>query len=151
MNYATALVQLPLVMEASKGRVSSPEDVVRVCADIRELAQETFHVLSLNARNCLINRQLVSVGLVDASLVHPREVFRLAIQQNASALVLVHNHPSGDPTPSAEDLRITRQLTEAGKIIGIPVQDHVVLGREVEGSRGYLSLREQGLCSFANA
>ena len=149
MNYAVVMVQLPLVMEARKECVRSPEDVSRICADIRILAQETFHVLTLNAKNCLINRQMVTIGLADASLVHPREVFRVAIHENAAAVVLTHNHPSGDPTPSAEDIRITKQLIEAGRIISIPVHDHVILGRESESTRGFLSMREQGLCSFS--
>ena len=144
MNYNPALVQLPLVRESTGKRVRTPEDVCRVCADIAELAQESFHVLTLNVRNCLINRHLVSLGLIDASLVHPREVFRAAIGiDGASAILLAHNHPSGDPTPSAEDIRITRQLIDAGRIIDIRVIDHIVIGRP-----GFVSMREQGLCSF---
>lgn len=149
MNYITALVQLPLIRESRKTRIRTPEDVARLCVDIRDLAQETFHVLMLNAKNNLINRVMASFGILDASLVHPREVFRQAVTENAAAVVLVHNHPSGDPTPSAEDLRITRQLIEAGSILGIAVTDHVIIGREVDGSQGFLSMREQGLCSFA--
>lgn len=148
MNYVTALVQLPLIREPRKERVRTPEDVARLCSDMRDLAQETFHVLMLNAKNNLINRVLATVGIVDSALVHPREVFRQAITENAAAVVLVHNHPSGDPTPSAEDLRITRQLIEAGKVLAITVTDHVIVGRETDTTRGFLSLREQGLCSF---
>jgi len=148
MNYVTALVQLPLVKETRKDKVRSPEDVAQVCADIGELAQETFHVLILNAKNNLVNRQMVTIGLADASLVHPREVFRPAIAENASAIVLTHNHPSGDPTPSAEDIKITKQLIEAGRLLNIAVQDHVIIGKESETSKGYLSMRESGLCEF---
>ena len=106
-------------------------------------------MISLDSKNGLINRVMVSLGLVDSSLVHPREVFRTAIGDSASAIALAHNHPSGDTTPSAEDLRITRQLIEAGKIVGINVIDHVVLGR-VRGNTGpaFLSIRESGLCTF---
>ena len=149
-NFQTALIQLPLVRESSGERVRTPEDVYRVCSDIAELAQEAFHVLSVDVKNRLINRHLVSLGLVDASLVHPREVFRTAIGQDAaSAVVLVHNHCSGETTPSAEDLRITRQLIEAGKILDVKVLDHVVIGRPVNGSPAFLSMRENGLCTFA--
>lgn len=151
MNYVTALVQLPLVKETSKDKVRSPEDVARVCADIGELAQETFHVLILNAKNNLANRHMVTIGLADASLVHPREVFRPAIVENASAIVLTHNHPSGDPTPSAEDIRITKQLIEAGRLLNIAVQDHVIIGKATESSKGFFSMRESGLCDFGNA
>jgi len=149
MHYVTALIQLPLIRESRKERIRTPEDVVRLCSDIRDLAQETFHVLMLNAKNNLLNRVMATFGILDASLVHPREVFRQAVAENAAAVVLVHNHPSGDPSPSAEDVRITKQIVEAGRILGILVTDHVIIGREVDGSRGFLSMREQGLCDFA--
>jgi DNA repair protein RadC len=148
MNYTTALIQLPLVKESRRSRVRTPDDVSLLCADLRDLAQEAFHVLCLDTKNGLINRHLASLGIVDASLVHPREIFRCAITDNATAIVLVHNHPSGDPTPSAEDVRITRQLIEAGRILSIKVLDHVVIGRSQDGSPGQQSLRETGLCSF---
>ena len=101
-----------------------------------------------DTKNGLINRHMASLGLVNASLVHPRVIFRCAITDNATAVVLVHNHPSGDPTPSAEDIRITRQLIDAGKILDIKVLDHVIVGRPNDGAAGELSLREAGLCSF---
>jgi DNA repair protein RadC len=128
-NFQTALIQLPLVREHPLTRIVTPEDAYETCKDIGELAQEVFLVLSLDTKNRLIERVLVSVGILDASLVHPREVFRAAIQASAAAIVLVHNHPSGDPSPSAEDIRITRQLIEAGRIIDIRALDHVVVGR----------------------
>lgn len=154
MNYTAALVQLPLVREGGAQRIATPADAHRTCGDIGVLAQESFHVLTVNARNGLINRHLVSLGLADASLIHPREVFRAAISDGASAIVLVHNHPSGDPMPSAEDLRITRQMVEAGKVVGIVVLDHVIVGRAIEPADGkpgrpaFLSLKESGLCEF---
>ena len=148
MNYVTALIQLPLIRESRKERIRTPEDAARLCSDIRDLAQETFHVLMLNAKNNLINRVMATIGILDASLVHPREVFRQAVMENAAVVVLVHNHPSGDSTPSAEDIRITKQVIEAGKILGIQVMDHVIIGRESDGSRGFASMREQGLCDF---
>jgi DNA repair protein RadC len=154
MNYSTALIQLPLVHEAGKERVATPPDVHRVCADIANLAQESFHVLCLNTRNQLLNRHMITLGLVDTALVHSREVFRAAIQDGASAVILAHNHPSGDSTPSAEDLRITKQLIEAGRIVDIKVLDHVVIGRAIQpdgdqpGRLGFLSLRESGLVVF---
>jgi DNA repair protein RadC len=110
--------------------------------------------LSLNAKHRLINRHLVSLGLADTTAAHPREIFRAAIQDGASGVIVVHNHPSGDPAPSSEDLRVTRQLVEAGKIVDIRVLDHVVIGRPVDpvgdqpGRPGFLSLRESGLVAF---
>src|SRR5210317_850981 len=133
MNYTTAMIQLPLVKEDKGERIRSPEDVWRLCGDLCKLAQESFQVLLLNAKNCLMNRHMVTLGLVDASLVHPREVLRPAILDGASALVLVHNHPSGDPTPSAEDIRITKQLVDAGRVVDIKLLDHVVIGHCVDG------------------
>ena len=144
MNYYSALIQLPLVRESAGEHVRTPEDVLDVCRDMTHCAQESFHTLLLDSKNRLINRVLVTLGLADASLVHPREVFRAAIENSASAVVLTHNHPSGDPTPSAEDIRITRQLIEAGRIIDIKVIDHVVIGRQPP----FLSMREAGLVAF---
>lgn len=148
MNYSTAMVQLPLVKESS-GVVRTPDDVVRVCSDMVGLAQESFHVLTLTAKNRLINRHLVSLGIADASLVHPREVFRPAILDGACYVLAVHNHPSGDATPSAEDVRITRQLVEAGRILNVALIDHVILGRNPDGTASKVSMREAGLCEFA--
>ena len=150
MNYITVQVQLPLVRETErKQSVRTAADAAQICADLGQLAQESFHVVTLNARNRVINRHMVSLGIADASLVHPREVFRAVLAEPAAvSLILVHNHPSGDPTPSAEDVRITKQLVEAGEIIGIKVLDHVIVGRQEEGQPGFLSLREQGLCAF---
>ena len=110
---------------------------------------ETFWVMLLNRRYHLIRPPIdITRGILDASLVHPREVFKEAIRSNAAAIVLVHNHPSGDPTPSSEDIRITRQLVEAGKIVQIDVLDHIVIGRADANGREYVSLRESGLVSF---
>ena len=152
MNYNVALVQLPLVREPGTQRIATPADAWRACSDIGVLAQESMHVLCLNARNRLINRHMVSLGLADASLIHPREVFRPAVSDGASAIILVHNHPSGDLAPSAEDLRVTRQLVEAGKVVGIKVLDHVIVGREAakggQPASPFLSMREGGLCVF---
>ena len=153
MNYTTVMVRLPLVRETRKERIRSPADVAKVCSDLELLAQETFHVLTLNSKNYLINRHMITLGLVDASLVHAREIFRVALKEDTAvaAIVLVHNHPSGDAAPSAEDIRITKQIIEAGKILGIPVQDHVIIGRSSESGKGFLSMRESGLCDFAQA
>jgi DNA repair protein RadC len=149
MNYHPALVQLPLVRESSNERLKSPDSVYRACLDIAGLAQETFQVLSVNVKNCLINRHMISLGLVDSCPVHPREVFRAALNDGAANVILVHNHPSGDPTPSTADLTITKQLIEAGKLLGVPVLDHVIIGRPVTPSDvGYLSMRESGACKF---
>jgi DNA repair protein RadC len=106
---------------------------------------EHFQAVLLNVRRKLIRVADISQGLVDSLLVHPREVFRSAIAANASALVLVHNHPSGDPTPSEADIRVTRDLIRAGQLLKIEVLDHVILGRRAaENGKDYVSLRELG-------
>jgi len=105
-----------------------------------------FQVLLLNTRRRLIGEpEKIADGTLDTILVHPREVFRPAIQNNAAALVLVHNHPSGDPTPSEADIKVTRDLIRAGQLLKIEVLDHVILGRATqERPKDYTSLRELG-------
>jgi DNA repair protein RadC len=118
-----------------------PRDVWRFYAPRLEgLTVEEFHVAILDSQHRLERDVLVSRGILNSSLVHPREVFREAIAERAASLVLVHNHPSGDPTPSADDRAITSQLVAAGRLLDIPIQDHVVIGRG-----RFLSFAEAGL------
>lgn len=115
--------------------IRGPADVFdRVGPELRDLPQEEFHALLLDTKHCVIREVMVTRGLVDASLVHAREVFRAAVGEGAAAVILVHNHPSGDPTPSDDDRAVTRQLAEAGRALGIPVLDHVVIGRATYAS-----------------
>jgi DNA repair protein RadC len=115
--------------------------------DCRLRRVETFQVLLLNTRRRLIRVEQVSHGTLDTLLVHPRDVFRMAISANASAIVLVHNHPSGDPSPSDADMRVTRDLVRAGQLLKIDVLDHVILGLATsERAKDYVSLRELGCC-----
>ena len=119
----------------------SPQDVVAAFAPrLHDLPVEEFHVAILDTQHRLERDVLISRGLLNASLVHPREVFREAIAERPASVVLVHNHPSGDPTPSREDRAITAQLVSAGRLLDIPVHDHVIIGRG-----GYLSFAEAGL------
>lgn len=109
--------------------IRGPADVFRRMGPrLRDLPQEEFHALLLNTRHRVIREVAVTRGILDASLIHPREVFRVAVVEGAAGVILVHNHPSGDPTPSAEDRAVTRQLAAAGRALGIPVLDHVVVG-----------------------
>lgn len=109
-------------------RIGDPADVVRIMAPkLRDLAVEEFHLLALDTRSRVLKTVLVTRGLLDSSLVHPREVFRPAIAEAAAGIILVHNHPSGDPTPSAEDRGVTRQLAAAGRLLELPVLDHVIV------------------------
>ena len=122
-------------------RVRGPRDVFdRMAPRLRDLPQEEFHALLLSSRHSVIREVFITRGILDASLIHPREVFRPAITQSAAAIILVHNHPSGDPTPSAEDRAVTKQLGAVGRTVGIPVVDHVVIG---DGR--FASLADEGL------
>jgi len=107
---------------------------------MRDLRKEVFRVLLLSRANRLIKEVFISEGTLDASIVHPRDVFREALLEPAAGVILIHNHPSGNPSPSEEDLRITRQLVEAGRLLGIKVYDHIILAGE-----SYRSLADEGL------
>ena len=121
--------------------IKNPEAVVKaVRASIQDKAKEHFKLILLNSRNKILRISPVSIGTLTTSLVHPREVFRNAITHSAASVVLAHNHPSGDPEPSEDDLKITRKLVESGKIIGIEVIDHLIIGKS-----GHYSFREKGL------
>ena len=121
--------------------VRSPRDVVACyAARLEDLPVEEFHVAILDAQHRLERDVLVTRGILNSSLVHPREVFREAIAERAAAIVLGHNHPSGDPTPSADDRAVTEQLVAAGRLLDIPVHDHVIVGRG-----RYASFAEAGL------
>jgi len=128
-----------------RGRIRGARDVHDRCAPfLRDQVQEEFHVLMLNTQHSVTRELVVTRGTLDTSVVHPREVFRAAILESAAAVILVHNHPSGDPTPSREDREVTDQLAGAGRTVGIPVLDHVIIG---DGC--YLSFVEAGLLRAA--
>lgn len=121
-------------------QVRTPADVYRYCAPgLRDLLVEEFHLLILDAQHRIDRDLLITRGTLTSSLVHPREVFRPAIAEAAAGVIVVHNHPSGDPTPSVEDRAVTRQLVAAGKLLDLPVHDHVI----VAGDR-YFSFAEAG-------
>ncbi len=142
-------ITVPLVRETSGVECRRPEDVVRELSDIGRSAQECFVILTLDTKYRLIDRHLISLGLLDSCLVHPREVFRPAITDNASAVVLCHNHPSGDPTPSNADMKITRQMIDASRILQIDLLDHIIIGRTNDRrAHPYFSLRESGMIQF---
>jgi DNA repair protein RadC len=107
----------------------------------RHATQEEFWIVTADTKNRVTGASRVSQGTLDASLVHPRDVFGRAIVANAASIVLIHNHPSGDPEPSGEDIHLTRRMAEAGEMLGIPVLDHVVIGDDA-----YVSLAERGVC-----
>jgi len=145
--YTSIQTQLMKVKESSNKLIRTPKQASEQCQDIADLAQEAFQIITVNSKNMMIDRHLITLGILDASLIHPREVFRPCIQDSAAALILVHNHPSGDVTPSAEDIRVTKRMIEAGNIIDIKPLDHVIIGKQ-NGKIQHLSLRESGVCQF---
>jgi DNA repair protein RadC len=121
--------------------LSSPTEVYAAFGPLMEdLSREVFRVALLDAQNGLLRDLVVSEGTLSASLVHPREVFKPAILESAASVILLHNHPSGDPTPSREDIRLTRQLSECARLLDLRVHDHVVIGRG-----RFVSLAERGI------
>ena len=141
-GFRIALVREPGVKLAERPEMRQPAAAARVLAEyIGESDRELFVVALLTIRGRILGLHTVSVGCLTSSLVHPREVFKPAILASSSAILLAHNHPSGDPEPSAEDLALTRRLAAAGTILGIEVLDHVVLGEQGR----FVSFRARGL------
>lgn len=147
--YEAKLVYKATSFEVGATALNTPESVYAYMRDILDAfpMQEAFHVILLNRKNRPLGRTLVTLGTAGSTLVHPREVFRPAILAGASAIVCTHNHPSGDPAPSAADARVTRQLREAAQVIEIELLDHVILGhRDADpAGAGWYSFRSAGL------
>jgi len=126
--------------ETPAPNINTPAEVYEaVKTEFENADREKFIVLHLNAKNKITSLEVVSVGILNSSLVHPREVFKGAILANANAIICVHNHPSGDLEPSSNDLALTKRLSDAGKILGVEVLDHLIVGE------GYLSMKERNL------
>ncbi len=126
---------------ADRPRIRGPRDVWELLShDLRDEVREHFFAILLDTRNGVLRRHVVSVGDLNSAIVHPREVFSPAIRHGAAALVVAHNHPSGDPTPSPEDVQVTKRLLDAGRLLGIELLDHVVLTES-----GWVSLKERGM------
>jgi DNA repair protein RadC len=120
--------------------IRSPEDGANfVMNDMRFLSQEHFVCLYLNTKNQVLHKKTIFIGSLNASIVHPREVFREALKRSAASIIAIHNHPSGDPAPSREDIEVTKRLVECGKMIGIDVLDHLIIGENK-----FVSLKEKG-------
>ena len=120
--------------------IDGPDDAFRLCDDLRHQKKEYFVAILLDTQSGVMRRATIHVGTLNASLVGAREVFREAVRDGASSIIVAHNHPSGDPTPSPEDVQVTRQLVMAGSLLDIPVQDHIVIG-----DKEYRSLKRMGL------
>ncbi|MFJ5621759.1 DNA repair protein RadC [Peribacillus loiseleuriae] len=120
--------------------IRSPEDGANYCMEeMRFLSQEHFITLYLNTKNQVLHKQTIFIGSLNASIVHPREVYKEAFRRSAASILCLHNHPSGDPSPSREDIEVTKRLVECGKIIGIELLDHIIIGEHK-----FVSLKEKG-------
>lgn len=127
-------------IKAKKGTpLGKASDVAALLADMATLDREHFVVLHMDVRNRVIERETVSIGCLTGVDVHPREVFKGAIMRSAASIIIAHNHPSGDPTPSDQDVTLTERLREGGKILGIAILDHVIIGTD-----GFISMAERG-------
>ncbi len=120
-------------------QITAPKDIADYMQNMEHLEQEEFKIIMLNTKNKIIGQQMISRGTVNATLVAPREIFNPAIKAMATTIILVHNHPSGDPSPSQEDFNMTKRVIEVGKIVGIHVIDHVIIGKNQ-----YYSMKESG-------
>lgn len=121
--------------------ITSPQRAAALfMEELRYKKKEHFMIMLLNTKNHLLSREEISIGSLNASIVHPREIFKIPLRKSAASIILVHNHPSGDPSPSQEDLEVTRRLVEAGNLLGIAVRDHLIIG---DGC--YFSFKEKGL------
>lgn len=133
--------RISLSTRVNNYRIKGPEDVSNLLMEeMKHLKQEHFNIILLSTKNEVISVENISIGSLNASIVHPREVFLRAIKRSSASIILAHNHPSGDPQPSKEDILITKRLVESGKIIGIEVLDHVIMG-----DNNYCSLKERQL------
>jgi len=140
----TAILKLAKALTAPNHEqyvIRSPNDVHSLLSsELSHLTKEHFICLLLNTKNRLISKEVISIGSLNAAIVHPREVFRAAIKRCSASLICVHNHPSGDSTPSPEDIALTKRLVNVGEIVGIDVLDHIIIG-----TGNFVSLKERGL------
>ena len=154
MDYAQLMEACAAYVAVQNPAVRDPETAYRLLRPVMSAAtsgdaQETFFVLLLDTKNKIIGAPIECLrGLLNQCPVHPREIFREAVRQSAASVILAHNHPSGDPTPSKEDIDITLRLNKAAQILGIRIVDHIVCGRPSDTTPGYVSLREKNLVTF---
>jgi DNA repair protein RadC len=152
MTYADMMENCAAYIAVRKPRIKEPLAVYRIMSPLfRYQKQESIYIILLDSKSHLIGApREITRGLLDTCPTHPREIFKQAIVESAAAIVLIHNHPSGDPTPSREDIEATRRLVESGRIVGIPIFDHVIIGNRFDDDdRPFISMRELNLVSFA--
>ena len=130
-----------LKFQSKKNKIENPKDITNMLIQkMKDLKQENFVIILLDSRNNLLKSETVFVGTLNETVIHPREIFQKAIKESAAAIIIAHNHPSGDPMPSLEDIKMTKALIKAGKILDMPVVDHIILG-----GQKYFSMKEEGI------
>ena len=127
------MIQEMLIREYDRSKtINSPKDVFERCQDFKGIAKEVFKVFLLDSNNAVISSEIVSIGTLNMSVIHPREIFKLAILKSANSIILVHNHPSGNIEPSQEDMEVTQRLRKAGELLGIRILDHVIVSGNLD-------------------
>lgn len=139
-QYRVSLVKDSSEMKEGARRIGNVEEIVTALSDMRLLDREQLRVIYINARHQIIGWEIISQGTLTASLAHPREIFKGAILATCAGIILAHNHPSGDPSPSEEDIRLTKRVVQAGQIVGIEILDHIVMAEQ-----GHYSFKASGL------
>jgi DNA repair protein RadC len=143
-----AALSISVIVESEHARCGvfdHPESVYRACTDMKLFNQEVLRTVLLDTKQRLITMVDISKGTLNEAVAHPREIFRAVITHSAHSFILAHNHPSGDPSPSEADSRLTRRILEACKILQIQLMDHVIIGQPINGNQGYFSFKEAGL------
>ena len=135
---------LDCVCETTNTKITEAKDIVHFMGEVKNNRQECFYVITLNTKNKIIQKHMISMGLLDMAPVHPREVFYPACKDGAKSIILVHNHPSGDSTPSTQDIELTEKLLSASKVMWIPILDHII----ITPGDAWTSLRDQECCDF---
>lgn len=133
------LARMNLSVVQERFTIRSPNDAYEYLRDMEHLTQEHFVVLGLNTKNQILFRQTVFIGSLNACIVHPSPIFQLLIKRNCASAIVAHNHPSGNPAPSQEDIQVTKRLMEAGEVMGVEILDHLIVGTDT-----YISLKEKG-------
>jgi DNA repair protein RadC len=148
--YQVIQAKVATIKEPTEYYASNSSSAIEFCKDMVSLSQESLQILTLNVKNRIIDRHMITLGVLNYSFAHPREIFRACCNDSAAALIMIHNHPSGVTDPSEEDIKMTNKIIAAGgEVMGIPLLDSLIIAK-MNGSIKYLSLRESGLCKFSS-
>lgn len=145
--YQIIQTKIATVKEPTEYYASNDSSAIEFCKDMASLSQESLQILTLNVKNRIIDRHMITLGVLNYSFAHPREIFKACCNDSAASLIMIHNHPSGVTDPSDEDIKLTNKIIAAGEIMGIPIVDSLIIAK-INGKIKHLSLRESGICNF---